>query len=414
MKLKSSLKATLSRKRWTLFGIPFVGFVVGATLGLADPARVQAQIVPIVQSRLVSVTAGCFTGCTPRSQEFAATDFGPFNQTADVSTSDPNQPGNIYSYAQATQDTTISPSSITGSIGTALQSRQAFATGVSHCSITFRIEQACSYSYSCGHGSGAFASYSTLRLTGPFGPVFNFVRNSGTTSSSGLIPAGEYTFLARLNSSTSGGSTMYSNGSAQFNLSLTPLPSPTVVSGPICNPVNGHRYYQLSTSGWLEAQAAAEQLGGDLVTINDSTENAWILSTFAPLGPQHKWIGLSAQAAPGTATFGWINGEPLSYVNWATNPIPGQGNFALMLAGKTPTPGQWAQSPNAYAQDIVGGVVEVIPCVCNWNADAFVDSADFFAFLVDFFAGNADLNCSGDTTSDDFFQFLTCFFNGCG
>jgi hypothetical protein len=49
------------------------------------------------------------------------------------------------------------------------------------------------------------------------------------------------------------------------------------------------------------------------------------------------------------------------------------------------------------------------------NGDGTVNSADFFAFLVDFFGGTpvADYNADGTVTSADFFAFLAAFFSGC-
>ncbi|MGE3108149.1 MAG: choice-of-anchor tandem repeat NxxGxxAF-containing protein [Phycisphaerales bacterium] len=52
-------------------------------------------------------------------------------------------------------------------------------------------------------------------------------------------------------------------------------------------------------------------------------------------------------------------------------------------------------------------------CPSDWNNDQFINSQDFFDFLVDLFDSAADINYSGTTDSQDFFDFLTAFFSGC-
>jgi hypothetical protein len=61
-------------------------------------------------------------------------------------------------------------------------------------------------------------------------------------------------------------------------------------------------------------------------------------------------------------------------------------------------------------------ISEFPDCPCDWDHSGTVNSQDFFAFINDFFAGNADYNGSGATNSQDYFDFLNCFFeppDGC-
>ena len=55
------------------------------------------------------------------------------------------------------------------------------------------------------------------------------------------------------------------------------------------------------------------------------------------------------------------------------------------------------------------------PCPADFNADAAVNSQDFFDFLNALFAGNslADVNRDGFINSQDFFDFLTAFYGAC-
>ncbi|MEM9089813.1 MAG: DUF4347 domain-containing protein [Cyanobacteria bacterium P01_F01_bin.53] len=82
---------------------------------------------------------------------------------------------------------------------------------------------------------------------------------------------------------------------------------------------NGNTY-QLTSGGaktWKAAQAEAEALGGNLVTINNGAEEAWLKQTF---GTEGLWIGINDIAAEGQ--FQWASGEAVTYTNWA----PGEPN----------------------------------------------------------------------------------------
>jgi hypothetical protein len=148
---------------------------------------------------------------------------------------------------------------------------------------------------------------------------------------------------------------------------------PSVISGPVVNPANGHTYYLLNNSTWLNAEAEAVLLGGNLATVRSATENTWLSQTFGSYGgTSHAlWIGLTDQASEGN--FVWISGETATYRNWSPGePNNGLGGEPENWAYIIPSPGDfnhiasdWNDLPNdgygltPYAS--LGGVVEVVP-----------------------------------------------------
>ena len=131
----------------------------------------------------------------------------------------------------------------------------------------------------------------------------------------------------------------------------------------------GHQYYLLSPGTWLESEAAAVSLaGGHLVTIEDASENAFLVQRFGVdsglfAQRQDLWIGLTDQAVEGT--FVWADGvplSPLSYSNWH----PGEPNDCHTAACISEdyvhmtwwgTPGRWNDLTNDLVQ--LYGVAEV-------------------------------------------------------
>ncbi len=83
---------------------------------------------------------------------------------------------------------------------------------------------------------------------------------------------------------------------------------------------NNH-YYVLTSSAlpWLESQAEAVSLGGNLVTVNGQAEQNFLKRVFFS-GTEYRsfWIGLNDFAQEGQ--FEWVSGEPVDYINWS----PGQ------------------------------------------------------------------------------------------
>ena len=80
---------------------------------------------------------------------------------------------------------------------------------------------------------------------------------------------------------------------------------------------NGKEYSLTSTQTWVSAQAEARRRGGNLVTVNDAAEEAWLKGAF---GSEALWIGINDAAVDGQ--FRWASGEAVTYTNWA----PGEPN----------------------------------------------------------------------------------------
>jgi hypothetical protein len=83
------------------------------------------------------------------------------------------------------------------------------------------------------------------------------------------------------------------------------------------NPDNGHLYILSDPDTWHGAQAQAQSLGGNLVTINDQAEQDWIEDNF---GGQNLWIGLTDSEIYGKTEgdFEWTSGEEFSYTKLET------------------------------------------------------------------------------------------------
>lgn len=143
----------------------------------------------------------------------------------------------------------------------------------------------------------------------------------------------------------------------------------TPLSGPIINPANNHSYYLLSSDSWTASESFAQSLGGNLVTINNSSENAWVYSTFFPLVPSTPqapalWLGLTDRVSEGN--FLWASGELVSYLNWSggePNNTPNSDTTGEDYAAMRAADGAWNDLPTA-AGGVAGsifGVAEVVP-----------------------------------------------------
>jgi hypothetical protein len=130
---------------------------------------------------------------------------------------------------------------------------------------------------------------------------------------------------------------------------------------------NGHLYGTTPAgSSWTDAEAYAVSQGGDLVTIDDGAENAFIQSTFltGAGATETFWIGLTSPAGNFTdpATWGWVSGSASTYRNWrGGQPDNGTGNdrYATInfLGAADPT---WDNFPDS-GFGTPRGIYEVVP-----------------------------------------------------
>ena len=100
----------------------------------------------------------------------------------------------------------------------------------------------------------------------------------------------------------------------------------------------GHAYALTNTRmTWTEARDLAQQLGGNLVTVNDAAEETWLKQTFGE--DQGFWLGINDVDAEGT--FEWVSGEAVTYTNWAAGePNNGGGSQDFGWMNYSPTK-QW-------------------------------------------------------------------------
>ena len=110
---------------------------------------------------------------------------------------------------------------------------------------------------------------------------------------------------------------------------------------------NGKFYLLSNAATWKQAQAQAVSLGGNLVTVNDATENQFLVNTFG--GTELLWIGLTDEVTEGQ--FKWVNGEAVTYTNWNTGaPDNFLGVEDYVHLNFFTIPGKWNDLPNDPSQ----------------------------------------------------------------
>jgi len=154
---------------------------------------------------------------------------------------------------------------------------------------------------------------------------------------------------------------------------------------------NGHTYLLSDALTWQEAQNQAVSMGGNLVTINDAAEQAWLAATFVT----SSWIGYTDQVTAGT--FQWISGETATYTNWnADEPNNSGGNehYAQQYSN-----GLW----NDIAGDTqIAGIIEINSIANNApTLTLFSEPVNTGTENSVVTVGFADLQAKGDEADTD-------------
>lgn len=189
---------------------------------------------------------------------------------------------------------------------------------------------------------------------------------------------------------------------------------------------NGRQYnaYQAPEGiTWSQANAQAQSLGGELVSMNSAAENAFAYSLVGGnaafwftnengdgMGP---WIGglqLPGSLEP-VSGWQWVDGEGFSYTNWASgepnNVNGGTEDRAHFFGSRVPRNSTWNDYPSEFL--LRGYVVEFSRCVGDFNGDGGFDGSDVQAFFSDWEAGNlnADVNEDGGIDGQDIEFFFS-------
>ncbi|XVJ59715.1 MAG: hypothetical protein HEQ23_10050 [Tepidisphaera sp.] len=137
---------------------------------------------------------------------------------------------------------------------------------------------------------------------------------------------------------------------------------------------NDH-WYQLAPTRlvWDDARDYAKSVGGRLVTVNDQTEQDWLVATFG--NPSSRWTGLRYDNR--LQRWRWNSGEAFNFTTWAPGepngfgPFPWSENYAVIwdqFGGSWcdyPSPVYNPGGPGEFRTEF-DSIIEWKPCVVGW------------------------------------------------
>ena len=176
-------------------------------------------------------------------------------------------------------------------------------------------------------------------------------------------------------------------------------PAPGAVQWQTRDGGNGHWYLRVGTPaappqfGWEAARAAAEAMGGHLVTLTSAAENEFVRPM---LIDGYFNVYLLGGYRVGSE-WRWVTGEPWSYTNWYGGE-PNNANGNEFYLASWVTPGTWNDVWSTYEGS--GYIVEwdaADGCAGDINEDCTVNGIDLAYVLADWgtVSSRSDLNSDG-------------------
>lgn len=130
----------------------------------------------------------------------------------------------------------------------------------------------------------------------------------------------------------------------------------------------GHYYAIIDKSmPWTEAERYCVSIGGHLVTINDNSEQTFIVNALGKAPKKNTyWIGLTGESNH----YSWVTGEPLDYRNWATGEPNNPYETAVHMYAKDYEifkSGEWNDTLNNYNDSNNYYSYSNCGIICEWE-----------------------------------------------
>ncbi|WP_268904629.1 lectin-like protein, partial [Dolichospermum planctonicum] len=184
---------------------------------------------------------------------------------------------------------------------------------------------------------------------------------------------------------------MYSNvyGNGKWNDSTSTVSLRGIIENKFFE-YNGSKYLLTGPGTWQQAQAQAQSLGGNLVTVNNQAEQDWLVSTFG--GSERLWIGLTDEVTAGQ--YKWASGETYTYNYWSQGePSDSSGHVQDYVYINYLSPGRWDDLGTGQLR----GIIEIKNTINGGDGnDTLNGNGDVYTLI----GGKGDDTYIVDSTTD--------------